>query len=408
MTLLDTSIVNVALPSIIKDFHSSVAEGQLVVTIYLVALAIVIPISGFLGERVGLKRMFVLTMLGFTISSALCAFAWDMHSLIVFRAIQGLGGGMIQPIATALVFSMITPLERGRFMVLLGMPILLGPLLGPSLGGFLVDYVSWRAVFLINVPVGVVNILLALAMLKESPLKTETRFDARGFALAALAFPSILIGLSQGAQHGWEERQTLALLTLGICALVSFIYVEWNHRDPMLDLHIFKRPMFSIAIFLTAVAQFCFFGSQFLLPLFLQQARGLSASHTGLILLPTAIVDFTAVNISGRLYNKYGPKPFAIFGTWVMCATSLALSQVTANTHELVIAGVASLRGLGMGMAMMPVSTMAFNAVSSVELPRASAMQNALQRIFGSASAAILTTILALSVRHHGGGPTPP
>jgi EmrB/QacA subfamily drug resistance transporter len=334
----------------------------------------------------------------------MCSLAWNMESLIVFRALQGLGGGMIQPIATALVFSMITPLERGRFMVLLGLPILLGPMLGPSLGGVLVDYVSWRAVFLINVPIGVINIVLSLAMLRETPLKTETRFDARGFALAAVAFPSILLGLSRGAQHGWQENTTLALLTLGVCALVTFIYVELHNRDPMLDLRIFKRPMFSIAIVLTAVAQFCFFGSQFLLPLFLQQARGLTASQTGLILLPTAIVDFAAVNVSGRLYNKYGPKPFAVLGVWVMCATSLALSQVDASTHELVIAGVASLRGLGMGLAMMPVSTMAFNAVRSDELPRASATQNALQRIFGSASAAVLTTILAFSVRHHGGG----
>jgi MFS family permease len=161
--------------------------------------------------------------------------------------------------------------------------------------------------------------------------------------------------------------------------------------------------MFSIAIFMTAVSQFCFFGSQFLLPLFLQGARGLSAAQTGLILLPTAVVDFLAVNISGRLYNRYGPKPFTIFGVWVMCATSLALSQVNAGTNELVIAGVASLRGLGMGMAMMPVSTMAFNAVAPDQLPRASALQNALMRVFASASAAILTTILAVSVRSHDG-----
>jgi EmrB/QacA subfamily drug resistance transporter len=403
MTLLDTSIVHVALPSIIRDFDSTVAQGQLVVTIYLVALAIVIPISGFLGERIGLKRMFMLTMLGFTVASAMCSFAWDMQSLIVFRALQGLGGGMIQPIGTALVFSMITPLERGRFMVLLGLPILLGPLLGPSVGGVLVDYIDWRAVFLINVPIGIVNIVMAQAMLKETPLKKDTRFDALGFSLAAIAFPCILLGLSEGSKSRWDEDMTLVLLTVGVCALVTFVIAELRNPDPMLDLRIFKRPMFAIAIFMTAVAQFCFFGSQFLLPLFLQEARGLSASHIGLILLPTAIVDFAAVNVSGRLYNRYGPKPFAIFGTWVMCATSLALSFVNAGTNEFVIAGVASLRGLGMGMAMMPVSTMAFNAVTSAELPRASAMQNALQRVFGSASAAILTTILALSVHRNAG-----
>src|SRR3954469_6612634 len=182
MTLLDTSIVNVALPTIIKDFDSTVSEGQLVVTVYLLALAVVIPVSGFLGERLGLKRMFMLTMFGFTVASSLCAAAWDMQSLVVFRALQGLGGGMIQPVGMAIVFSMITPIERGRFMVVLGLPMLLGPILGPTVGGYLVQYVSWRAIFLINVPIGLIGMVLAELLLEESPIRRELRLDFVGFA----------------------------------------------------------------------------------------------------------------------------------------------------------------------------------------------------------------------------------
>jgi MFS family permease len=146
MTLLDSTIINVALPSIIRDFDSTVARGQLVVTVYLLALAAVIPVSGFLGERVGMKRLYIAVLAAFTVSSVLCAAAWDMNSLIVFRVLQGMGGGMLQPLGMAIMFTVITPLERARFMVVLGLPILLGPIVGPTIGGFLVEYVSWRAI----------------------------------------------------------------------------------------------------------------------------------------------------------------------------------------------------------------------------------------------------------------------
>ena len=379
------------------------SEGQLVVTVYLLALAVVIPVSGFLGERVGLKRMFILTMLGFTVASSLCASAWDMHSLVVFRALQGLGGGMIQPVGMAIVFSMITPIERGRFMVVLGLPMLLGPILGPTVGGYLVEYVSWRAIFLINVPIGLIGMVLAELLLEESPIRRELRLDVVGFALGAIAFPGILLGLSEGTDQGWESPIVVALLGVGTAALIAFVIVELKHRDPLLQLRLFTRPMFSLGIFMTFVAQFCFFGSQVILPLFLQQAHGLGASRTGLILFPSAIMDFTAVMITGRLYTRFGPKPFAIVGMWVLASTALALSRIGADTNEVEIAAIASLRGLGMGLAMMPVSTMAFNTVPQELMGRATALQNVLQRIFGSASTAFLTTILYVSLSQHGG-----
>jgi EmrB/QacA subfamily drug resistance transporter len=402
MVLLDATIVNVALPSIIRDFHSSVNRGQLVLTIYLLALAAVVPLSGFLGERVGMKRLYMVTLVGFTLSSALCALAWNMPSLILFRALQGIGGGMLQPLGMAIIFTMITPLERGRFMVMLGLPMLLGPILGPTVGGYLVQYLSWRTIFLINVPIGVIDIVLAQALLNETAIRHESRLDVKGLAFALVAFPGLLLGLSEGTDAGWGSPLVIGLLVTGACALAGFVYVELKHHDPMLQLLLFAKPMFTLAMFMTFVTQFCFFGSNFLLPLFLQTAHGLGAAETGLILFPSAILDFVAINISGRLYNTMGPRPFAIAGLVALTGTALALSRATATTSPLEIAIVASFRGAGMGLCMMPVMTMAYNTVPQALIPRATALQNVLQRIFGSAATAILTTILVVSLSRHG------
>jgi EmrB/QacA subfamily drug resistance transporter len=402
MTLLDSSIVNVALPGIIKDFHSSVATGQFVVTIYLMALAVVIPISGFLGEKVGMKRLFMVLLVAFAASSALCAFAWNMPSLIAFRGLQGLGGGMLQPVAMAIVFTMITPLERGRFMIMLGLPILLAPILGPTVGGYLTQYASWRAIFVINVPIGLLNIVLAYFLLKETEIRRDSRLDARGFFLAALAFPLLLFALSEGSDSGWGSPLVLGLLALGLASLAGFIITELRKSNPMLELRLFVNPMFAAAMFMNFVAQFCFFGSSFVLPLFLQNARGLGAADTGLVLFPSGVLDFIAIFVSGKLYNRFGPKPFAISGFGVLALTALALSRITATTPAVIIAAIASLRGLGMGLGMMPVMTMAFNTVPQHLMSRATALQNVSQRVFGSISTALLTTILIVALSLHG------
>jgi EmrB/QacA subfamily drug resistance transporter len=402
MTLLDSTIVNVALPGIIEDFHSTVARGQFVVTIYLLALAVVIPISGFLGEKAGMKRLYMVLLTAFAISSGLCAIAWSMPSLVVFRALQGLGGGMLQPVGLAIVFSMITPLERGRFMVMLGLPILLAPLLGPTVGGYLAQYVSWRAIFLINVPIGLLNLVLAYYLLRESQPQRHSRLDIRGFALSVIAFPAILFALSDASDSGWDSPVVLILLLAGLAALAGFILVELRQEEPMLQLRLLAHPMFATAIVITFVTQFFYFGSAFLLPLFLQNARGFGAAQTGLVLFPSAILDFVAINLSGKLYNRLGPRPFAVSGVAVYIGTALALSRLTATTGALPIAIIASLRGLGIGLCMMPVTTMAYNTVPQALIPRATALQNVLQRVFGSASTALLTTVLIVSLSLRG------
>ena len=180
MSILDTNVINIALPTMLSHFNTSLSNGQLVLTSYLMALAVVIPLSGWLGERAGMKRLYMVTLALFVAGSALCGLAWDVESLIFFRVLQGLGGGMLQPVGMALVFTTITPLERPKFIALLGIPNLLAPLFGPSLGGYIVEYASWRMVFLINVPVGIIDIFLAYHLLRETPARAETRLETSG------------------------------------------------------------------------------------------------------------------------------------------------------------------------------------------------------------------------------------
>jgi EmrB/QacA subfamily drug resistance transporter len=399
MSILDSTIVNIALPSVLRDFRADLRNGQLVLTVYLLALAVVIPLSGFLAERIGMKRLYLITLTCFTAGSALCGFAWNLPSLVAFRALQGLGGGMLQPLGMAIVFTLITPLERGYFMGLLGLPMLLAPILGPTLGGYLVQYASWRLIFLINLPIGVVNLALAVWLLKELPRRPGARLDGRGFLLALFAFPSILLALSEGEQYGWTSPVVLGLAALGLVTLALFVLAELRHREPLLQLRLFASPMFALAMAINFVTQFSLFGMQYVLPLFLQQVHGLGAAATGLVLFPSGIVSFASMNVSGRLYNRLGPRPLALTGLVVLLVTTALLSRTTATTGIMSIGVLASLRGLAMGLCMMPVQTAAYNTVARDQMTRATALTNVLFRIFGAASTAMLTTVLLVSLR---------
>jgi EmrB/QacA subfamily drug resistance transporter len=402
MSILDTTVVNIALPSVLRDFDADLKQGQLVLTVYLLALAVVIPLSGFLAERVGIKRLYMITLACFVLGSALCGFAWDLPSLVVFRALQGLGGGMLQPLGMAMVFTMITPLERGRFMGVLGLPMLLAPLVGPTLGGYLVQYSSWRTIFLINLPIGLLNLILAYWLLQEQPKKQGARFDVPGFALALLAFPGILLALSLGEESGWGSPITLTLAVVGVSALVAFAIVELRQPSPLLQLRLFKEPIFTLGMAINFVTQFSLFGIQYVLPLLLQTVHGLGAAATGLILFPSGILSFITMNVSGRVYNRVGPRRLAASGLAILLFTTFLLGRTTAATSLTVIGILAALRGLAMGLCMMPVQTAAYNTVPRDQMPRATALTNMLFRMFGAVGTAILTTTILLSLRLQG------
>ena len=405
MSILDSNIVNIALDTILKDFHADLGTGQFVITAYIMALAVMIPLSGFLGERIGFKRLYIITIACFTLGSALCGFAWNLPSLIFFRILQGVGGGMLQPLGMAIVFQIITPLERPKFVALLGVPMLVAPIMGPSLGGYIVQYASWRMVFWINIPIGLVDILLALLLLKRFPVRRDAHFDVRGFVFAALAFPLLVFALGNAVDNGWTAVPTLlALLTGSICA-VLFVRAELGNRDPLLRIRLFADPLFRRSLSVQFIGFFSLFGLNFLLPLYLQIAYGWGAAETGSALLPMGIVAFVTMNLASRRYNKWGPRPLATTGLSVLALTTLLWTRVTIHTAVPFIILLVCFRGLALGFFGEALQMCTYNAVPDGEIPRATSLVNTAQRLIGAVSTALIATVLVASLRIHGAPP---
>jgi EmrB/QacA subfamily drug resistance transporter len=398
MSILDTQIVNIALPDILTHFDASLGSGQLIITAYVMALAVVIPLSGFLGERVGMKRLYMVVLACFVVGSALCGLAWDVESLIFFRILQGLGGGMLMPLGIALVFTMITPLERPQFVALLGIPALLAPLLGPSVGGYMVEYVSWRMIFLINVPIGLLAILLAYKLLKETPRRSELKLDTHGFVFAAVAFPSLLLALSRGADGGWTSLPVLVLFAIGVVALSLFIRRELSHHDPMLRLRLFALSMFRRSLMIQWLGIFSIFGLNIVVPLYLQRVQGMTPAEAGQVLLPMGFAAFLTMNIAGKFYNRIGPRPIVITGMSVLALTTVGWSFVDAGTSTVWLIVLVCGRGLAMGMFGQMVQVAAYNAIPPDEISRATSLVNVCQRLTTAFATAMLTTVLIVGL----------
>jgi EmrB/QacA subfamily drug resistance transporter len=398
MSVLDNNIINVALPTILQHFDASLGQGQLVVTSYVMALAVVIPMSGFLGERIGMKRLYMFVLAAFATGSALCGLAWSIESLIAFRVLQGLGGGMLQPLGMAIIFSMITPQERARFVAILGMPVLLGPLIGPALGGYLVEFVGWRSVFFINVPVGVVNVLLAYRILKETPVKAETRLDVWGVTFASLAFPCLLFAASRGTEIGWTSPPIVLLVLVGGTSFALFVRHELRHHDPLLNLRLYKVPMFRLAMFVQWVGIFSLFGLNVIIPLYLQRVHEMSASEAGQMLIPMGVVAFVTMNICGKFYARLGPRPIIMSGLLVMSVSTFLWSLTEPGTNNLILLVLVSLRGLGLGMFGQFVQIVAYNTVRAEDMPRATSLVTTGQRLTTAFSTAILSSVLIVGL----------
>ncbi|HEX6513779.1 MAG TPA: DHA2 family efflux MFS transporter permease subunit [Chloroflexota bacterium] len=394
MDILDTTIVNVALPKLADDFHASVASLEWVVTGYLLSLAVWIPASGWVGDRFGTKRTFLFANAMFVIGSALCGLAWSIESLTLFRVLQGIGGGMLTPVGMAMLYRAFTPQERARASAILSVPTTMAPMLGPVLGGFLVDQLSWRWIFFVNVPVGILSFWFSAACLQEHREPDAGRFDPAGFLLSGFAVAGILYALSRGVDDGWTSSRVLLLGVGGLISFALLFVVELRLTSPMLDLRLYSVHLFRVTNGVAFMSFSSQFGMLFLLPLFLQEPRGLSALESGLTTFPQPIGQLLTIQVTSRLYARIGPRKNLVVSTFGLALTSGLFLLVGLQTDLWLIRGLMLLRGMFIAFQMVAMQTAAFSAVPRQKTGRASSLISTMRQLAAAFGVAVAATVL--------------
>jgi EmrB/QacA subfamily drug resistance transporter len=398
MSILDTTIVNVALETLSRDLHASISQIQWVVTGYMLALAAVIPVSGWAAQRFGAKRVYIVSLVLFTAGSALCGLASSTTELVVFRVIQGIGGGMILPIGQLMMADAAGPERMGRVMSIVAVPAMLAPILGPTIGGLIVDNASWRWIFFVNLPIGIIAVLAALRALpsvQRAAGAVKKRLDARGLALMATGLPLLTYGLAEiGSTGSVSSVKVIVPILTGLVLIALFAVHALRVPNPLLDLRLYRRPTFSSA----SIAMFCLgaalFGGMILLPLYWQGVRHESVVDTGLLTAPQGLGMALVMPIAGKLTDRLGGGPLALAGVLVTTLATIPFGLIGAHTSVASLSVAMFVRGMGIGFAFMPAMAAAFASLQRSELPDATPQLNVLQRVGGSIGTAVLAVVL--------------
>jgi EmrB/QacA subfamily drug resistance transporter len=399
MTVLDLTVVNVAIPTLGRRFAASISTIQWVVTGYMLAFASVIPLSGWASERFGAKLVWLGALLLFVIGSVLAGAAWSLPSLIGFRVLQGLGAGMILPVGQTILAQAAGPDRMGRVMSVIGVPMLLAPVFGPVLGGAIIDSLSWRWIFYINLPVGAVALVAAQRLLPEAKPQLGQRLDLRGFALLSPGIALFLYGMAQAGNAGAFEATTTAATGAGLALVALFVWhALLRGKRALIDLALFRRRGFAAAAATNFLLPVALFGALILLPLYYQVVRQQSPLEVGLLLIPQGLGAALAMPIAGWLTDKVGARLVVAAGLIVAAVGTLAYTGVGANTSYAYLAVALFVLGLGSGSTIMPSMAAAFQTLEREETPRATSALNAIQRIAGAIGTAAMAIVLQRAI----------
>lgn len=403
MSALDSSIVNVSIPAIMADFGSSLDEIEWVVTSYMLAFAALMPLTAWLRDRVGHKQLYIASLIVFTLGSVLCGIAWNLPSMIAARVIQAIGGGAITPTGMAMITETFEPHERGRALGFWGMGAVMGPAFGPTVGGYLTKYFGWPSIFLINIPIGIAGVMFALKLLKKDvPHPSNHRpFDASGFLFLALFLITFLLGMSKGESEGWTSSYVVTCAILAIVGLSGFLLVESLVQNRIMDLGLLKKPVFAACFGLTAVRSVALYGGTFLLPIFLQNYKGLDEVESGLLLLPGSLIMGLLMPFAGRLGDKVSPRIMGFVGFALLGFFFVEYRNLTIETSNWGIIWPTIIRGFGIAMLIAPLTATAMNAVSKKQAGMASSMLNIIQQVGGSIGIALLSLVLHRRSAYH-------
>ena len=395
MSVLDTSIVNIAIPKMQTALSASVDDIEWVVTGYTLVLGVVVPLTGWLGLRLGLTRLYVMSMLGFALGSALCGFAWNLSSMVAFRVVQAIPGGMLPVVTMTLLYQIVPRSKIGTAMGLYGLGVVVAPAIGPTLGGALVEYFDWRLIFFINVPIGIVGMVLAVMVFPQIRPTTWPKLDFLGFITIAYALFALLLAFSEGQSWGWTGYRVLGLFVSAALSLALFVIIENEVDNPLIDLRVFRSFPFSLSLVLIGITITGLFSALYFLPQFLQQVQGLQELDSGLVLLPGALVLVVLMPIAGRLYDITGPRYPAAIGLLVLALGSYLMAHITVDTPRGDVEWWLAVRNVGVGLCMMPIITAGTSALPAALTSAGSSVNNVMQRLASSVAVAVFGSLNA-------------
>jgi EmrB/QacA subfamily drug resistance transporter len=401
MSILDTTIVNVALRTLGRDLHSSISQIQWVVTGYLLSLAAVIPITGWAARRYGAKRVYMTSLVLFTAGSALCAVAASTTTLVLFRVLQGVGGGMLMPVGQLIMAQVAGPKRMGRVMGVVAMPAMLGPILGPVVGGLILQNLHWSWIFLVNVPIGVIAFIAGWRIIPETESGKAGRLDVRGLVLLSGASSALVYGLSQLGTHSSLTAPAVVWpIVAGVVLSGAFCLHALRVERPLLDVRLYANRVFASASLTTFALGAALFGAMILVPLYYQEVRHESVIVTGLLTGPQGLGMLLVAPLTGRLTDRFGGGRVALVGVLILALSTIPLGFVSSGTSIASISIVLLVRGLGIGFAFMPAMTAAFASLRPEQLSDATPQLNVVQRIGGAIGTAVLAVVLQRASGH--------
>lgn len=394
MEILDMTVLNTALPAIGREFNVSQSTLQYALTGYLISLAIFIPASGWVADRFGSKYTFAFAIGVFTLASAIAGASQSMEMLIAARVLQGVGGGMLTPVGTTMLFRAFPHDERAKASAVLSFPIMVAPALGPVLGGWLTDNASWRWIFYLNVPIGILGFIFTLMFVPNHKVANQSRFDLPGFVLAGAGLAMLLVGLERTPSHGWSDSSAVGLMVAGVVLLTSFVFVELRAKEPLLDLRLLKDRNFAAGNTMLLISTSALMGILFLTPLMLQQVMGLSATESGLVTLAQVIGMMVTMPFGARLYAGLGARRMMATGFAVLATATFAFSTLHMESSLWAFRGLLFFVGIGIALIMVPSQTATFESISFEDTANASSLLSTMRQFASAAGVAVMSTVL--------------
>lgn len=405
MAVLDSTIVNVGLPKIMASFGVGIDKIEWVITAYMLAMAVMLPTSGWLADKFGYKRLYFIGLFTFTLGSLLCGLSNDENTLILSRIIQGLGAGTIQPLGMAIITREFPVRQRGIALGFWSIAAAASVSFGPLIGGYLIDHFSWQVIFDVNVPVGIAALLFTILIQREFINPRAGKFDLIGFVSVVIFLPVLLYALSEGTaatnSAGWRAPYLLACFAISAISLAVFITRELTTDNPLIDLRLLRNYNFGVANIIMIIFSMGMFGSTFLMPLYLQNSLGYTAVQAGAVFLPVGIIQGMMAPMSGKFADKFNPKIPVILGILILGFSFILNSKLSYLSEHSFIMTSLYLRGLGMGMIFTPLSTISLLTISREKMAQASGISNTVRQLGGSLGVAFFTTLLTSRIKFH-------